>query len=114
MKPACIVFLLLAASARAEWADVKQGMDQPTVMQALGAPILMNKGKAGAEVWTYDRRGYIQFQYGRVMWWDASRPDPRAAAPTARKTEAPLTHSSEKKATPAGKSAGSEKTLSIL
>ena len=68
---AVIAAVLVASVARADWKEVKRGMDQKEVAAAVGAPLIMNRGKGGAEVWTYDNRGYIQFQNGRVMWWDA-------------------------------------------
>ncbi len=46
-------------------------MDQSTVRRCVGHPILQNRGKGGAEIWTYDHRGYIEFYRGRLSYYSA-------------------------------------------
>jgi hypothetical protein len=61
---------LLTGVARADWKDLKPGMDYRTARTCVGFPLMQNHGRGGAEVWTYDNRGYIQFQNGRVSYWE--------------------------------------------
>jgi hypothetical protein len=71
---ALLVAALLAGTARAEWKDLKPGMDQAAALHCVGMPLMLNRGRGGAEVWTYDYCGYIQFQYGRVAYFEPSKP----------------------------------------
>ncbi len=75
--------LLLSGVARADWKDLKPGMDQQAAFAAAGVPMMQNRGKAGAEVWTYDRSGCIQFSYGRVTCWEQPKPQTAKPAPAA-------------------------------
>ncbi len=68
--------LLLTGVARADWKDLKPGMDQQTAWKCAGTPMLLNKAR-GSEVWTYDHRGYIMFEGGRVTYWE----QPKTAKP---------------------------------
>lgn len=82
----CLVFLLLVTRAAAGWYDLKPGMDQNAAVQCVGQPILKTKGRAGAEVWTYDHAGYILFNQGRVTYWEVPIPK-RVAGEAPQKTE---------------------------
>lgn len=75
MKPILIVaaIALFAGEARADWKDLKPGMDYHAATACAGVPLIQNRGKGGCETWTYDCRGYIQFRYGRVTYWDAPK-----------------------------------------
>jgi hypothetical protein len=68
-----VAALLLAGVARAEWKDVKPGMDGKAVIEAVGMPLIQNRGRGGAELWTYDDCGFIQFNGGRVVFFDAPK-----------------------------------------
>lgn len=83
---ACSLFLLLAASAQAGWADLRPGMDQDNVRRCIGHPILQNRGKGGAEIWTYDHRGYVEFYRGRLSYYSTptTRRTPEGQASTTR------------------------------
>ena len=75
--------LSAVATARAGWTNLKVGMDQEAAYKAAGMPLMQIYGH-GCGVWTYDRSGYIQFQSGRVAYWEApkvpERSLPRRAA----------------------------------
>jgi hypothetical protein len=92
---ALVLALLLVASARADWKDVKAGMDVKAVWRCVGAPLIENKGKSPIAVWTYDRGGYVMFEAGRVKYWEAPKaPAPaqiHVLAPVPPKTKAPQT-----------------------
>lgn len=96
MKRLLLLALLasLASAARAEWADLKAGMDQATAIRCVGLPLIQqNKGRGGTATWTYDFGGCIQLQYGRVLFWTAPKP-PKAiphGAPTSIIVTAPAT-----------------------
>lgn len=64
---------VLTGAARADWKDLKPGMDYQMAVRCAGMPLMQNHGKGGAEVWTFDNRGYIQFQSGRVAYWNAPK-----------------------------------------
>lgn len=68
--------MVLATAARAEWKDLKEGMDAPTALQCIGAPLLVNQGRTVSQlwVWTYDLGGYVQFEHGLVTYWQAPKP----------------------------------------
>ncbi len=69
------LFLCAAASARAEWNDVKEGCDVQAVLAAVGSPLLMSKSRSGAQfTWTYDNGAYILFENGRVSYWQPPKP----------------------------------------
>ena len=69
-----VLFAVAAASARAEWKNVKEGLDQKTALQTLGAPLMVSKSKSGMQqTWTYDRGAYIIFVFGRVRYWAAPK-----------------------------------------
>jgi len=67
---------LLPAVARANWSNLKVGMDRARVAACVGQPLLQNHGRGGAEIWTYDRCGYIEFSRGQVVYWAPSKPEP--------------------------------------
>ena len=74
--------VLLPAAARADWTNLRVGMERERVASCVGQPLLQNHGRAGAEIWTYDRCGYIEFQHGRLTFWVPSKPDPSRQPPT--------------------------------
>lgn len=71
---AVVVALFATIAARADWKDLKKGMDRTTAMQCVGVPILTSRGHAGAfEVWTYDSGGFVMFEGGVVTYWEHSK-----------------------------------------
>lgn len=69
-----LVLALGTSAAAAEWKGVRQGCEKQVVLEAVGAPLMMNKSKTGRqETWTYDRGGYVIFENGRVSYWQPSR-----------------------------------------
>jgi hypothetical protein len=65
------------ATAWAGWAELKVGADERAVLAMLGQPIIVSRGIHGLHVtWTYDLGGYVQFERGRVVFWQRSRPTP--------------------------------------
>ncbi len=90
MKRIAILFLVLAAVARAEWKDIKEGLDPVTVEQCVGAPLFGNRSRGGTFVsWIYDNGGFVYFENGRVRFWQSpaikgeSGPSVAASAVTA-------------------------------
>lgn len=74
IKRCLLLALLFAASARAEWCELKEGADTKSVLACIGAPLLMNKSRNGRQItWTYDNGGYVMFANGRVTFWSAPR-----------------------------------------
>ena len=76
MKAVLVVAVALFATvaARADWKDLKKGMDRAAAAQCVGAPILTSRGHAGAfEVWTYDSGGFVMFEGGVVTYWEPSK-----------------------------------------
>ena len=69
------VFSLVATAAKgADWKDLRRGCEKQVVLEAVGAPLMINKSKTGRqETWTYDCGGYIIFENGRVSYWQPSR-----------------------------------------
>lgn len=65
---------MLATTAHADWKDLKPGMDAKAAVQCVGVPMMENRSR-GAEVWTYDRGGYVMLTGGRVACWEPSKPD---------------------------------------
>ena len=71
---AVAVALFATVAARADWKDLKKGMDRSTALQCVGAPMLTSRGHAGAfEVWTYDAGGFVIFEGGVVTYWEQSK-----------------------------------------
>jgi hypothetical protein len=97
-----LAFALLAGAVRADWAELKVGMDQSAALQCVGMPLLQNRGRGGAEVWTYDRRGHIQFQSGRVCAFEASKPAPAPATPPTAQAKATPPSAKKPVASPRG------------
>jgi hypothetical protein len=87
-----VLAVTCVAAARADWKDVKRGMDAPAVMRAIGAPLLQNKARAIAQTWTYDAGGFVLFEGGRAVYWEPSKPaKPTPSKPTLEaKTGRPL------------------------
>ena len=74
MKRWLIAALLVVASARADWKDVKEGMDQRAVMEAVGTPLMFTRARHGLlETWMYDEGGCVYFVKGRVRFWQAPK-----------------------------------------
>lgn len=74
---------LLTAVARADWKDLKRGMDTRAAWQCAGIPLMESKGRGAAEAWTYDQGGYILLERGQVVYWEAPRSEKAAAAAAA-------------------------------
>ena len=74
MKAVLLIALttLVAGVARADWKDIKPGMDARTAWNCAGVPIIRSKGPA-AEMWTYDNGGYILLSGSRVTYWEAPK-----------------------------------------
>lgn len=76
--------LLLGASAlaaRAEWRELQEGQDYKAVKDSVGEPLIVCRGRNGAqETWTYDCGAYVQFENGRVSFWQAPRSGRKAPA----------------------------------
>ena len=65
-----VLALLTAASARAEWRDLKAGLDQKSAAELVGSPLMASRGRGGKFVtWTFDHGGYILFENGRIRYW---------------------------------------------
>lgn len=92
---------LLTAVARADWKDLKRGMDTRTAWQCVGFPLMESKGRGTAEAWTYDQGGYILLERGHVVYWEMPRPEKAAAAAAAARLA--KTESAKKMAKPVGK-----------
>lgn len=74
MKRLLMLLLLLTATVRAEWRDLKPGLDPQAVARHIGHPLLQSAGHSGAFVtWTYDHGGYVMFRNGFVTCWHAPR-----------------------------------------
>ena len=74
MKRLAIIFLFVVSLARADWKDLKEGLDPKTAEQLVGAPLFTNQTRGGSLVtWTYDHGGYILFESGRIKFWQAPR-----------------------------------------
>lgn len=70
-----LLFLLAMAGLRAEWRDLKEGLDPKAVEKFIGAPLMQTKARGGLLVtWTYDNGGYVLFENGLVRYWQAPRP----------------------------------------
>lgn len=79
---AIALMLLLTASLRAEWRNLKPGMSPYAAWKCTGMP-LMQYGARGTEMWTFDAGGYVQFENGQVTCWSEPKPEkPRASLPT--------------------------------
>ncbi|HVU24020.1 MAG TPA: hypothetical protein VHE13_07835 [Opitutus sp.] len=72
------IFLVLSCSLHASWRDLRPGFNASKTIAAIGRPLLVNRSR-GYETWTYDRGGYVEFEGGRLVYWEASKP-PAAAA----------------------------------
>jgi hypothetical protein len=75
MKRLLLLSLFVCActtTARAEWRDVKEGLNVQAVLAAIGTPMMVNKSKSGRQVtWTYDDGAYVLFENGRVRFFKA-------------------------------------------
>jgi hypothetical protein len=89
-----VLAAMCVATARADWKDLKQGMDRAAVLRAVGTPLIENKGRSVAQVWTFDSGGYVIFEGGRAAFWEppkpipAPRPKPVIEAKTSRPSPA--------------------------
>lgn len=81
---ALIALLLAPLSLHAAWRDLKLGDDAARVTAAIGEPLLVSRSR-GFENWIYDRGGTVEFEDGRVVYWQASQPDPEPAKSAARR-----------------------------
>ena len=74
MKRSLLIFLLLATCARAQWSDLKAGLEPKAVMRFVGEPLMESKVRGGLFVtWIYDEGGYILFENGVLRYWQAPR-----------------------------------------
>jgi hypothetical protein len=93
-KVVAMIFLLAAPCVRADWKDLKEGLDPAAAEQCVGAPLFGNQTRGGTYVnWVYDNGGYILFECGHVRFWQqpseknggvpslASAPVPVASSP---------------------------------
>ena len=80
---------------------MKPGMDYGSAVHCAGVPLLQVHGKGGCETWTYDYCGYIQFQYGRVTYFEqpklpiaqvATKPAAAAVAQATNSARRPKSH----------------------
>lgn len=72
MKRILIIALLLVSCARADWKDLKVGLDPQTAAELVGAPLFQNRTRGGTMVnWVFDNGGFILFENGRVKFWQA-------------------------------------------
>ena len=67
-------FAATAIALRGEWKDLRPGMDAQAALKCVGAPLLQNHGRGAFDTWTYDGRGYIQFEKGKVVYWEPTQP----------------------------------------
>jgi hypothetical protein len=82
-----IAVLLVVASVRADWKDLKEGMEQRAVVEAVGAPLMATRVRRGLlETWLYDGGGCVYFVKGRVQYWQMPKvvPAPVPAVMAAR------------------------------
>lgn len=80
-----VLLVCVCATARADWADVREGIDAQAVMAAVGVPLLVNASKTKRQVtWTYDDGAYILFENGRVRFWQAPTSRKKGNCPATR------------------------------
>ena len=85
VKRIVIIALLLVSCARADWKDLKAGLDPKTAGELVGAPLFENRTRGGTMVnWVFDNGGFILFENGRVKFWQAPRDAKRGAAGAAK------------------------------
>lgn len=84
MKAVVAVALALGLSGqlRADWNDLKPGMDARAAVQCVGTPILQSEGRAASALWNYDSGGFVLFAAGRVTYWEAPKIKPLAPIPS--------------------------------
>lgn len=59
-----------ASSWAAGWNDLRAGLDEKSTLAAVGTPIIASRSKSRVHsTWTYDKGGYIQFERGKVAYW---------------------------------------------
>ncbi len=74
VKRAWLLYLLLVPVLRADWKDLRAGMEAPAVITAVGQPLMKTSGRRGLFVtWNYDLGGEVRFARGRVEAWQAPR-----------------------------------------
>lgn len=65
--------LLIGAQLRADWSDLKPGMDANLARACVGMPLFGTNGRA-TQQWNFDHGGYILFERGRVIYWQQPTP----------------------------------------
>lgn len=61
-----------ATPSRADWTQLRKGIDENAAVAAVGAPMIASRSKSRMHsTWTYDFGGYVQFEAGRVVHWSA-------------------------------------------
>jgi hypothetical protein len=78
LQLACLV---LPLAAQAAWSDLKPGMNRGAIVAQVGMPLLQNRGRGGAELWTFDRCGWLQLVNGRLLYWTPPREEHGAESP---------------------------------
>ncbi len=74
VKTLLVIALLTAAAARAEWRDLRVGLDPKAVAELVGQPLMQQRARGGVLVtWTFDHGGYVLFENGRIRYWQAPR-----------------------------------------
>lgn len=80
-----------AVTSRADWGEMRKGLDQQATLAAVGTPIIASQSRSRVHAtWTYDSGGYIQFEQGRVAHWQAPRAMAGAALNAAAEGSAPV------------------------
>ena len=71
------MLLLFPLGLKAEWKDLREGLEVPAVILAIGQPLIKSRTRAGLfETWTYDRGGYAVFVRARLSYWREPRHGP--------------------------------------
>lgn len=74
LMTALLLALASGLTARADWSDMRAGLDEKATLAAVGAPIIASRSKSRVQAtWTYDAGGYIQFERGRVAHWQVPK-----------------------------------------
>jgi hypothetical protein len=64
---------LALTPSHAAWSDLRAGMEMAEVQRLVGEPLIASRVRGGLFVtWTYDQRGYVLFEHGRLRFWQPS------------------------------------------
>lgn len=76
MNALVVLALLAVSTARAEWRDLKTGLDAKSAAELVGQPLMATKARGGVMVtWVFDHGGYMLFENGRLRFWQAPHPE---------------------------------------